>query len=561
MGLWVLEPHSDEKVPGTIHIRRDTKRDMDLTRNLKHGTGRHSKTVLVPQPSDSPNDPLNWSQWRKNYTLIFLTIGTGIMSGTLNFVNPSNAAYAKYLGTNVSNLSQSISIELLCVGVSVIVSSPAARIWGKRPVLLVSNIIAIIGYAIVLSNIRSMSYLYAGRAIHGLGLAGLEYLVTSTIGDLFFVHERAFQIAVWHFGLQAGNSCGQVIGAQIVSAQSWYWAFTYAVIITSVYTVIFFFSCPETSYIRPSRLNTDVRETLYGENGSSQDTTLKSLDATTERKHIELNTVQQVPADIEEQPRTDNKTSYWSSLKVYNGRYSDDSLLLSIITPFSVYMLPAVIWGAYGFGCSIAFAASFSVSLSSIFGGAPYHFTTSQIGLTVLASFVGGSLGNIIPGPILDWLVKYMSRKNGGVYEPEFRNILLIPAFFLGLGGFWGFGLTLHYKCHWMAPVFFYGLATFAGAIVSLVSNAYLLDCHRLEAQEGYAAVTFGRSIFSFIMTFVINDWIARDGILNVFFVIGTLHGLACIFGLILYVYGKRIRLAIHKNAFIQRYLGTVKMA
>jgi hypothetical protein len=92
--------------------------------------------------------------------------------------------------------------------------------------------------------------------------------------------------------------------------------------------------------------------------------------------------------------------------------------------------------------------------------------------------------------------------------------------------------------------------------------------------------VTFGRAVFSFIMTFVISDWIARDGILSVFFVVGALHGFACIFGLILYVYGKRVsevlpqnwkrtrivltvyvkvRLAVHKRSFIQRAIGTVK--
>lgn len=95
-------------------------------------------------------------------------------------------------------------------------------------VLLISNIIAVISYAIIVSDDKSFQRLYVGRAIHGLGMAGIEYLVTSSIGDLFFVHERAFHLAIWHFGLQAGNSCGQVIGAPIVAAQSWKWAFTYA---------------------------------------------------------------------------------------------------------------------------------------------------------------------------------------------------------------------------------------------------------------------------------------------------------------------------------------------
>jgi hypothetical protein len=31
----------------------------------------HVQTVLVPQPSDDPNDPLNWS-WKKKHTMLAL---------------------------------------------------------------------------------------------------------------------------------------------------------------------------------------------------------------------------------------------------------------------------------------------------------------------------------------------------------------------------------------------------------------------------------------------------------------------------------------------------------
>lgn len=59
MGLWVLEPKSGEKVPGTVHIDRGTEQQRALTANLKHGTGKDEGIVLVPQPSDSVNDPLS----------------------------------------------------------------------------------------------------------------------------------------------------------------------------------------------------------------------------------------------------------------------------------------------------------------------------------------------------------------------------------------------------------------------------------------------------------------------------------------------------------------------
>lgn len=149
------------------------------------------------------------------------------MAGTHNFVNPANALMAKLFKTDINTISRSVSIILLTLGISAVITSPAARIWGKRPVFLVSNVVAIIGYSIVISQPHSLTCLYVGRAIHGFGIAALEYLVSSSIGDLFFVHERGLHLAIWHYALSGGNSIGQVIGSQIVQKQGWLWPFKY----------------------------------------------------------------------------------------------------------------------------------------------------------------------------------------------------------------------------------------------------------------------------------------------------------------------------------------------
>ena len=170
----------------------------------------------------------DWSQKRKIFTSIFLSSGTGLMAGTHNFVNPANAKLAKIFHTNISTISQSVSVILLTLGVSAVISSPAARIWGKRPVLIVSNFLAALGYIIVVAPKKSLVALFVGRAIHGLGIAGLEYLVSSSVGDLFFVHERGAHLALWHYGLSGGVAIGQPIGTAILSAQGWKWPFIYA---------------------------------------------------------------------------------------------------------------------------------------------------------------------------------------------------------------------------------------------------------------------------------------------------------------------------------------------
>ena len=41
------------------------------TRHLK--TTKDGSTILIPQPSDDPNDPLNWSQAKKNLILFVVS--------------------------------------------------------------------------------------------------------------------------------------------------------------------------------------------------------------------------------------------------------------------------------------------------------------------------------------------------------------------------------------------------------------------------------------------------------------------------------------------------------
>jgi hypothetical protein len=49
-----------EHVPGTVLLDDEVAHAEDIAGGLKHGKGRHAHIVLSPQPSEDPNDPLNW---------------------------------------------------------------------------------------------------------------------------------------------------------------------------------------------------------------------------------------------------------------------------------------------------------------------------------------------------------------------------------------------------------------------------------------------------------------------------------------------------------------------
>jgi hypothetical protein len=59
MGWGILEPKSVDHVPGTTLIDEKSNAHTDVHTGLKHVADRLD-IILVPQPSDDPNDPLNW---------------------------------------------------------------------------------------------------------------------------------------------------------------------------------------------------------------------------------------------------------------------------------------------------------------------------------------------------------------------------------------------------------------------------------------------------------------------------------------------------------------------
>jgi len=82
MPLGILDDDNFENIPGTAPLNRlqDSANYPGINFNLlKHdSTG---KIVLVPQPSDSPNDPYNWPRRKKELFTITYGWGCGCVGG------------------------------------------------------------------------------------------------------------------------------------------------------------------------------------------------------------------------------------------------------------------------------------------------------------------------------------------------------------------------------------------------------------------------------------------------------------------------------------------------
>lgn len=64
-------PFADpEFIPGTVQL---VDKEAKLAIHHAHGNGQDD-IVLIPTPSDHPDDPLNWSSFRKHTQLLCISV-------------------------------------------------------------------------------------------------------------------------------------------------------------------------------------------------------------------------------------------------------------------------------------------------------------------------------------------------------------------------------------------------------------------------------------------------------------------------------------------------------
>src|ERR1700761_8039149 len=103
MAFGILDDHVLPHVPGTVHLEEHSAGQATLSPNLKHGKGREADIVLAPQPSDDPNDPLNWSYTKKISIVAILMFGAFIMPSCFGpLLSAGTAVIAVDLKTSIS---------------------------------------------------------------------------------------------------------------------------------------------------------------------------------------------------------------------------------------------------------------------------------------------------------------------------------------------------------------------------------------------------------------------------------------------------------------------------
>ncbi|KAL5424722.1 hypothetical protein PMIN06_010676 [Paraphaeosphaeria minitans] len=84
-----------------------------------------------------------------------------------------------------------------------------------------------------------------------------------------------------------------------------------------------------------------------------------------------------------------------------------------------------------------------------------------------------------------DWATKAMAHRNKGVFEPEFRLVLMLIAVPFATVGFIGFGYSLHNAASIYQVMAFFSIYSFSVPFTSQASLTYVIDCHPKDCESG----------------------------------------------------------------------------
>jgi hypothetical protein len=235
-----------------------------------------------------------------------------------------------------------------------------------------------------------------------------------------------------------------------------------------------------------------VPETAYNRAPLQQRLATTTLNAPGDEK-ADSRKAPRTEADSEATEVVERKHSYLRSLRIVNGKYSDAPFWKILIRPAVIFWYPAVLWAFLIYGTTLTWIVVFSVVNASIFTAPPYNFSVSQVGLISISPFVMTIIGEVIAGPLNDFICIYLAKRNHGIYESEFRLVLMIPVLLLGITGFFGFGASIHYQTHWIGPVLTFGIANMSVAFANGCVFGYVIDSHEDLSEEGKNHIHFCR--------------------------------------------------------------------
>ncbi|KAI7540113.1 putative polyamine transporter [Hortaea werneckii] len=402
-----------------------------------------------PEPSNDPNDPLNWPLLAK-----ITTYGTICLFSFIANVNGSNFTVAvkqlaNHFHTDLTHSTFLVGFNVLTFGLGNFLWVPMMRVLGKRPVYLLALALFVAANAWS-TQAQSWNSLLGGRMVSGFATAAADVTVPSAVADIFFLEHRG------HFQLQ-----------------DWRWSCGFLAIAGGVVFVLAVFF---------------IRDTQYQHRGYRY----REGEIPKKRSYVGWLSLT-VGFDSKTPVQTFFRT-FW------------DIVRMAFYPP--VFWVGCLVGVFVGWTIVIQVTASQLLTRSpySWTLGLVGAFSISGWLGAILSIFFGGKMIDILAN-------RARSNESRPGSRPEKRLIALtIPAFISPIGLII-YGQRFAHKKSWVGPPFGYAMHSSGFTASSNTGVTYAVDCYPDSAGEALVTIFMVRNIIALICSFYSDEWISGSGI------------------------------------------------
>lgn len=539
----------DDFIPGTVNIYSYSAQSGDA-----HLQVTDDNIILIPQPTQSVNDPLNWSTNKKLWNFLLLAFITGFTAATSNDAGSIQDSLNGLYGISYNAMNTGAGVLFVAIGWGTFLFTPLASLYGRKVTYFICIFLGL-GGAVWFSQARTTADSIWSQLFVGASESCAEAHVQQSLTDMYFQHQLGSILTVYITATSVGTYLGPLIGGFIVQYCGFRWVGWIAVFISAGLLIVIVFGMHETYFDRklyqgvivgdhhPTEtiVEKPISDKKKKEDSKVSDSASVSSNLSLPNNDLEL-------AKASNMGESDPKLSYWKSVAMITPatnlvgtgfkQYCKRLVLL-----FRVFLFPPTIFSGLVWGMQDALLTFYLTVEDDQYYDPPYNYGNNGVALMNVPCLIGALIGCVYAGVVSDWFTIWMAKRNNGVQEAEFRlYFLVIPALLCPVGLIL-FAVGTDQEWHWFPTYFGLALVGLGFGSSGDVAMGYLMDAYPEMVIEMMAGVSVINNMFGCIFTFACSPWLDAMGNTKTFIILAVITCVIMGSSVPMIYYGKRIRM------------------
>ena len=464
-------------------------------------------TVLVPQPSSDPNDPLNWS-WRKKHMMLLLASFSAFLG---DFGSGAGIPLIVLQGgewhMSPAKVNEAGNLNVVMLGIGGLFWIVISSWWGRAPVMFWSTLTGTF-FTLACCLTDSFPAFYGFRALMGFTLTAYQVVGLACVKDMFFFHEHARKIGIWVAIFILSPYLGPCLGNFITFGLGEWRPVMWLVFALCCADMVFIVLCCDESYYERS----------------------VPMDQQPQRPQTFAARMSRVVGIWQIQNHAGYFKTFWHCCK---------RLVSTFLKPI---MIPAMVYYAMSFMWAVGINITSTILLETPIIAGGYGFNARAVGFLYFTPLVAVSLGELFGHFFNDWVANRYIRKHAGLFKPEARLVTNYIAAGFMIPGLIIVGQTLQKHLSYVGIIMGWGMYVFGVMLATVAVTAYALDSYPTASSEVSGLLNFARVIGGFSVGYFQMPWGVKSGFGLSFGIQAIIVAVAVAIIVMLQLYGNVLR-------------------